>query len=368
MTAVMSLPSYAGETGAIEYQVAHSVPPSFDYFQYTDPPETIKELVDCYNYLQERGGPEALFSRLPSDERANNGLTFTVFGEPSKALVLLQNPFATDLSPVNKLRGQFLYDSMVAEHVKSPDGTTPQVLQIASASRKADMPLSVKDHLRLAGGDVRPIADKVAQVVFENAPRAEKVISVGYSLSGFLTPDILMSISKYKDVLAALIANPPGVQTESMTSVLKSFARAGEKAAEHLASSGILALQPKNILSTTTKVREKAEVIADVVWRPTNLSLWSAFAKGQFLNRINELHQISPSTAIDIAFGYEDPLCSPMSLESFLLDSPYGATVIEKGDHAWGMNLPRSLGNLVTKQVRNILVPQSGKSSVHPVA
>ena len=354
MTAVMTLP-YAGETSAVELQPVNYGPASFNYFPEVRPPEPIQELVRIYNHRLEQGGAGAIFGSLAETEKAQNGLSLASTGEPSEVLVLVQKPFATDLSDSNKFQGQFLYDSLLASGVVGPDGKTPQVLQIASASRKADVPLKPREHLRLMGGDISPITDKIAEVVFEHAPRAEKIISVGYSLSGFLTPDILMSLGRDKVPIAGLIANPPGVQPEPMRKVLGKFKQAGVNATEHLKNSGLNVLQPEVLLSVAGKICEKAGVVVDVVSRPTNLSLWSAFSRGKFLERVQKLHRTQPKTEIDIALGYDDPLCSPEVLEAFLIGSPYGATVIENGDHAWGLNLPRSLGHLVTGQISKIL-------------
>jgi hypothetical protein len=283
-------------------------------------------------------------------------------------LVVIQNPFATDLSPVKRFRGQFLHDSLKAAGVVGPDGASPQVLQIASACRQNDIPLTPREHLKLAGGDLGPIADKVAEVVFNTLPQATKIISVGYSLSAFLTPDILLSLNRGKDILAALIANPPGVRPEPMRTILGHFAHAGEHMGEHMAKSGLRILEPDVVVGAANKLYEKASIIADVVWRPTNLSLWKAFSRGQLLERVQTLHQLVPEAIIDFAFGYEDSLCCPDTLEKFLQEEPYGATVIEHGDHSWGSNLTRSMGHLATRQIHDILDRQNLTQTTLPQA
>lgn len=355
MAAIMTFPD-AREVSAVEYAPEQrTIPVDFQFFPDIAPPEPIQELVNRYNYQFEKYGETAVLSAMPKVKHDRNGLSFACHGEKSKTLILMQNPFATDLSPIKQFRGKFLYDSMVEMGVVGPDGQTPQVLQIASASHDADIPLKPREHFRLAHGDIAPVADKIAETVFKSSPEAEQIISLGYSLSAFLTPDILMSLGRGKDILAALIANPPGVMPESLHAILGHFAHAGTHMGEHLARSGLRLFEPKNIVSKTNKLHEKANVVADIVWRPTNFSLWKAFSKGQLLERIETLHRLIPDAVIDFVFGYEDALCHPEVLETSLHNLDYNTSVIENGDHSWGANLPRSMGHLATQQIRSVL-------------
>lgn len=363
MTAVIDRPELAGRRFN-QSEIAHPIPDSFGYFADVQPDETIQELVNGYNDLVQKQGVEALYARLPDVQRAKNGLSFAKFGQPSVALIIMQNSYATDLSPERRFRGQFLRDSLEASGVVGVDGLTPQVLQIASASREADVPLTTSQHLRLASGDVSPIADKISDLVNEETPHSSKVISVGYSLSGFLTPDILLSLNKDKDVVAGLISNPPGVQPESMRQIAKEFAHSGEHMEEHLARSGLKILQQESQRTKVENFKEKAKTLANIAMRATNFSLWRAFSRGQLLQRVQTMRQKIPGAIIDFAFGYEDPLCSPNVLEKFLTNNPdINASVVENGDHAWGSNIVRSLGGLVLPQIKEALSASNNNNS-----
>lgn len=354
MAAVMTLP-YMRETVVAQTQPEIS-PANIEFFPDAEPPEVIQGLVAHYNSLVAHGGKRAVFELQPAVEHASNGLSFARFGDTAETLIVVQNPFATGLHAPELCWGQFLYDSLVATNTVGSDGATPQVVQVASPCRSADIPLTPKEHWRVSNGQLDPITDKIAELTFTEFPEIKATIALGFSLSGFLTPDILLSLSRGKDILAGLIANPPGVKPEPMPAILGKFAHAGDHMSEHLFHGGLRVLEPKTIVGLAGKVCEKAGVVADVVWRPTNLSLWRAFSRGQLLERFKTLHQRIPEAIISIAFGLEDPLCSPKTLEAFLYGFPeYNGVVVEHGDHAWGQNLPRSMGHLATEQIRKAL-------------
>lgn len=327
------------------------------------PPETIQDLVERYNYAYEQQGVKGVFGDLADRERDQNGMSYSVYGGPAEVLVLLPNPFGTGLQArAKRFRAKILYDCLVAEGVVGPDGRTPQIVQIGAGSHDTNIPLSRSEHRLVSGGDVSPITNKMAELVFRNFPEAQSVISIGYSLPGFLNPDLLMSLSKHKDVLAGLIANPPGVVPEPKAAILGKFAKAAGNMDHHLLKGGIRVLEPGVLPQGLLHV--KGSSIADVLWRPVNLSLWRAFSHGRLLQRIDEARRVLPATDIRVAWGNEDALCSPGHLADYVRRTGLVGTVIENGDHAWGYNFPRSMGSLITRQLAEVLSADSPRH--HP--
>ncbi|MEK7603463.1 MAG: hypothetical protein AAB459_04475 [Patescibacteria group bacterium] len=368
MTTVLASP-FEGELEVAQSFVDHRLPENFEFFPDCQPNDVIQSVIDNYNRQAEKVGVRAIYDAQPEVKRAPNGLSYAVFGQPAEVLILMQNPFATSLEPDKLFRGQFLRASLEASGVVGSDGATPQVVQIASACMSANIPLSPSQHWRLANGDIAPVANLISELVARQLPQSQKVISVGYSMSAFLTPEIMKSLNSYRQVLAGFISNPPGVKPQPMWAILDNFAHAGEHMNEHLLSSGLKNLQPKGLTTFADKAKDKAKNIANVVWRPTNLSLWRAFSKGELLQRVQSIHRQMPEAIIDFAFGYEDPLCCPDVLEDFLAHDPsIHTSVVEHGDHAWGSNVSRSMGGLVLTQIKEALTTYSPNGRNHALA
>ncbi len=353
MTAIMNPESHPGSSVAN----FSNEPGQITEFLNRPPPESVQELVNIYNGIAKFGSKQAIFDDLPEVTHSRHGLDFCVHGEePSETVVVMANPFATDLSEINCFRGKFMFESMRAQGVVGNDGVTPQVLQTASASRMSNVSLCPLEQIKLARGSLSPITDKIARVVVDELPESERVISAGYSLAAFLTPDILLSLSKDREVIAGLVSNSPGVIEDTMPGILKKFANSGRHMDEHIRNSGLSILTPENIGSLAMKLSSKLKTIEDVIWRPINLSLWLSFTRGKLLDRVEALERKVPSVQIEFAFGDDDPICSPIELQKYVIETNHTAVKVENGDHCWGVNLPRSLGDLATSQIQGVLM------------